>query len=54
MTTLTATHSPSRWWQSRVLRRFLSHRLALLGLLMITLLTLACVVGPYLLPYDSL
>ncbi len=54
MTTLTITHAPSRWWQSRVMRRFLSHRLALLGLLMIFLLTLACVVGPHLLPYDSL
>ncbi len=54
MTTLTITHAPSRWWQSRVMRRFLSHRLALLGLLMISLLTLACVVGPHLLPYDSL
>ena len=54
MSTLTATHSPRRWWQSRVMRRFLSHRLALLGLLMISLLTLACIVGPYLLPYDSL
>ncbi|MEJ2018100.1 MAG: ABC transporter permease [Maritimibacter sp.] len=54
MTTLTIAHAPSRWWQSRVMRRFLSHRLALLGLLMIFLLTLACVVGPHLLPYDSL
>jgi len=32
----------------------MNHRLALLGLAMITLLTLACVLGPYLLPYDSL
>jgi len=32
----------------------MNHRLALLGLAMITLLTLACVLGPYLLPYGSL
>ncbi|MCJ2877482.1 ABC transporter permease [Rhizobium pusense] len=44
----------SRWWQSRVVKRFLAHRLAAIGLVMIVLLTLACVVGPYLLPYDSL
>ncbi|RVU35235.1 ABC transporter permease [Hwanghaeella grinnelliae] len=54
MTALSASQSPTHWWQSRVVKRFLSHRLALLGLLMIGLLTLACVVGPYLLPYDSL
>jgi peptide/nickel transport system permease protein len=35
-------------------RRFTSHHLALLGVAMITLLTLACVFGPHLLPYDSL
>lgn len=55
MSTLTATPVPHpRWWQSRVFRRFFSNKLALLGLMMITLLTFACVVGPYLLPHDSL
>src|SRR5688500_18696688 len=54
MTALVATAAPIRWWHSRVARRFTSHRLALLGLAMITVLTLACVFGPYLLPYDSL
>lgn len=54
MTTLTADRAPTSWWSSRVMRRFRSHRLALLGLIMIGLLVLACVVGPYLLPYDSL
>jgi peptide/nickel transport system permease protein len=54
MTALVATAAPSRWWHSRAARRFMSHRLALLGVGMITVLTLACVVGPYLLPYDSL
>jgi peptide/nickel transport system permease protein len=32
----------------------MSHHLALLGLAMITCLTLACILAPYLLPYDSL
>jgi peptide/nickel transport system permease protein len=54
MTALALSTAPSRWWHSRAVRRFTSHRLALLGLAMITLLTLACVLGPYLLPYDSL
>ena len=55
MTTTDITPPPlPRWWQSRVARRFFGHRLALLGLLMITLLTLACIFGPALLPYDSL
>jgi peptide/nickel transport system permease protein len=54
MTALALSTAPSRWWHSRAVIRFLNHRLALLGLAMITLLTLACVLGPYLLPYDSL
>lgn len=54
MTALAANAGPSRWWDSRVMRRFLGHRLALVGLVMISLLTLACVLGPHLLPYDSL
>ena len=54
MTALAISTAPSRWWHSRAVIRFISHRLALLGLAMITLLTLACVLGPYVLPYDSL
>ena len=54
MTALAINTAPNRWWHSRAVLRFTSHRLALLGLAMITLLTLACVLGPYLLPYDSL
>jgi peptide/nickel transport system permease protein len=54
MTALAANAEPSRWWRSRTVRRFTSHHLALLGVAMITLLTLACVFGPHLLPYDSL
>jgi peptide/nickel transport system permease protein len=54
MTALAANAEPGRWWRSRTVRRFTSHHLALLGVAMITLLTLACVFGPHLLPYDSL
>ena len=54
MTALAVSTAPSRWWHNRAVLRFMSHRLALLGLTMITLLMLACVLGPYLLPYDSL
>jgi peptide/nickel transport system permease protein len=54
MTALVANAGQGRWWRSRTVRRFTSHHLALLGVAMITLLTLACVFGPYLLPYDSL
>ena len=54
MTALTANAAPSRWTNNRAALRFMRHRLALLGLAMIILLSLACVVGPHLLPYDSL
>ncbi|KEJ95534.1 peptide/nickel transport system permease protein [Pseudosulfitobacter pseudonitzschiae] len=40
--------------KSRALRRFLSHKLAMIGLFMVLGLTFACFVGPYLLPYDEL
>ncbi|MDH6232292.1 peptide/nickel transport system permease protein [Mesorhizobium soli] len=49
-----ASASPARWWRSRTVRRFARHRLAMLGVAMILLLTLACVFGPHLLPYDEL
>ncbi|NTG51272.1 ABC transporter permease [Agrobacterium rhizogenes] len=54
-----ATLSPpvfahSRWWQNRTLRRFARHKLALLGVAMITTIILACLIGPSLLPYDEL
>lgn len=44
----------TRWWQNRTLRRFARHRLALLGVAMITLIILTCLIGPSLLPYDEL
>ncbi len=40
--------------RSRALRRFMRHRLALLGLFVIVLLVLATMFGPYLLPFDDL
>jgi peptide/nickel transport system permease protein len=48
------TAPPSHWWQSRTVRRFARHRLAMIGVIMILLLIFACVFGPYLLPYDEL
>lgn len=53
---MTAIESDARshWWQSRAVRRFMRHRLALLGVVMIVSLTLVCFIGPHLLPYDSL
>ena len=36
------------------MRRFRRHRLAMVGLFLLVALTLACVLGPSLLPYDSL
>ena len=44
----------TRLWQRRTLRRFARHRLAMIGTALIVLLTLACIIGPYLLPYDEL
>ncbi|MDR7103621.1 ABC transporter permease [Croceicoccus sp. BE223] len=42
------------WWRSRAVQRFANHRLALLGLGMIAILTLACFVGPFFLPHGPL
>lgn len=50
----TPVPTPHRWWHGRAVRRFARHRLALIGIFMITALTLVCAVGPYFLPYDSL
>lgn len=51
--TISATAS-HHWWQNRTLRRFARHKLAMVGLAMITVLTLACVAGPWLLPFNDL
>ncbi|GHG85705.1 ABC transporter permease [Pseudodonghicola xiamenensis] len=55
MTSVT-TNTPARrrFLKSRALRRFVSHPLALIGLLMVLVLTIACFLGPYFLPYDEL
>lgn len=45
---------PARWWRTRTVRRFLRNRLAVVGVALIVGLTLACVVGPWLLPFDDL
>lgn len=44
---------PPRWWRSRTARRFMRNRLAVLGVALIVGLTLACFIGPYLLPFDE-
>lgn len=54
MSAATLASYRSGWLQSRVARRFFRHKLAVLGLCMITVLVLACVAGPWLLPYDEL
>ncbi|HEX2526602.1 MAG TPA: ABC transporter permease [Geminicoccus sp.] len=40
--------------RNRALRRFLRHRLAVFGIVMIVLLVLLSAFGPYLIPYDQL
>ncbi len=54
MTAIVAYAAPTRWWHSRAVYRFMRHHLALVGIAMIALLVLACAIGPYALPYDSL
>ena len=56
MTMLTETPQPptESWWRSRTMRRFRRNRLAMVGVALIVGLTLACFVGPYLLPFDDL
>ncbi|MDD8021725.1 MAG: ABC transporter permease [Paracoccaceae bacterium] len=51
-TTNTATRRP--FIKSRAMRRFLSNKMALVGLAMVLSLTVACFLGPHLLPYDEL
>ncbi|KFI26424.1 ABC transporter permease [Paenirhodobacter enshiensis] len=52
--TETAALPPRPFIRSRALRRFLGHKLAMLGLAMVLVLTAACFIGPHLLPYDEL
>ncbi len=54
MSSILTNMTPHRWWKSRRLRYFARHRLAIIGLTLLVLLTLACAFGPYLLPYDDL
>lgn len=54
MTAIVADAAPTRWWHSRAAYRFMRHHLALAGIVMISVLLLACILGPYALPYDSL
>ena len=43
-----------RWITSRPVRRFVRHRLAIAGLVMISAIALLCVVGPWMLPHGML
>ena len=52
--TITIAGPRLRWWQGRATRRFLRHRLAVTGSVLIVALTIACIIGPGLLPYDEL
>ncbi len=56
MATVTISETPAvhYGWRWRTLRRFLRHRLACAGLVVILLMALACVCGPWLLPFDDL
>ncbi|GGE12771.1 peptide ABC transporter permease [Aureimonas endophytica] len=49
-----AAPKPGRLSRNRTLMRFLRHRLAMIGLAIVLVLTLACAFGPYLLPFDQL
>jgi len=51
--TLDTLAAPVPWWRSRTMQRFVGNRLAMLGLVLITALTLACFVGPWFLPFDE-
>lgn len=44
---------PPRWWKRPAVVRFRRHRLAVFGAIMIAAMTLACVIGPWLLPYTD-
>ena len=41
------------FWNGRGMRRFRRHKLAVFGAVTIVLMTLACVIGPWLLPYSD-
>ncbi|RUU27659.1 ABC transporter permease, partial [Mesorhizobium sp. M6A.T.Ca.TU.002.02.2.1] len=51
---LLPARSTQPWWRSRTVRRFARHRLAMFGLATIIVLVVACVIGPFLLPFDDL
>lgn len=51
---IASSSASGHWWQNRTLRRFARHKLAMVGVVMITVLTLACVAGPWLLPFNDL
>lgn len=54
MTAVSISQNSQHWWNSRGMQRFARHRLAMIGVVMLLMLTVACIFGPYLLPYDNL
>lgn len=54
MTAISISQNSHHWWNSRGIKRFARHRLAMIGAVMLLMLTVACIFGPYLLPYDNL
>jgi len=48
-----AVDMPVSWWHGRVTRQLLASKLAVAGGIMVLILVLACIFGPYLLPYDE-
>jgi|TARA_R110002072_G_scaffold240410_1_gene398918 peptide/nickel transport system permease protein len=54
MTAVSISQNSQHWWNSRGMKRFARHRLAMIGVVMLLMLTVACIFGPYLLPYDNL
>ncbi len=54
MTDTTVALPKTGFLRSRAMRRFRSNSLAITGLIMVVALTLACFVGPFLLPFDEL
>ena len=52
--TFSATSRTPRWYQSRVMQRFLRNKLAMFGVLLLVVLLAACFIGPHLIKYNEL
>lgn len=52
--TFSATSRTPRWYQSRVMQRFLRNKLAMFGVFLLVVLLAACFIGPHLIKYNEL